>query len=95
MENEDVNSYDNITTSTILDLREEIKKLPKTEKNLIMLIQLSIVQINIFMKYNDIVIHMNIIRTMKIYIRSCIMKMHQILISKTTIKKRLIDLHIL
>ena len=36
MENEDVNSYDNITSSTILDLREEIKKLPKTEKNLIM-----------------------------------------------------------
>ena len=36
IENEDVNSYDNITSSTILDLREEIKKLPKTEKNLIM-----------------------------------------------------------
>ena len=36
IENEDVKSYDNITSSTILDLREEIKKLPKTEKNLIM-----------------------------------------------------------
>ena len=36
IENEDINSYDNITSSTILDLREEIKKLPKTEKNLIM-----------------------------------------------------------